>query len=80
MTTWISLQKTKKNNFEIQDNELKADVRLTINEKGELVVLSVDTKNIVLEKFVKNRLNYQKVESAKPVEGKIYTVAVRITA
>ena len=70
----------KQNNFELQYNELTADVRFTINEKGEVVVLSVDTKNDVLEKFVKSRLNYQKVESAQPVEGRIYTVAVRITA
>ncbi len=70
----------KQNSFELQYNEMTADVRFTINEKGEMVVLSVETKNEVLENFVKSRLNYQKVESGNPVEGKIYTVAVRITA
>lgn len=68
------------NSFEVQYTELTANVRFTINNKGELVVLSVETKNDVLEKFVKSRLNYQKVDAGIVVEGRIYTVPVRITA
>jgi len=70
----------EENPFQILSSELTADVRFTINNKGELVVLSVDTKNEVLEKFVKSRLNYKKVEAGSIVEGRIYTVPVRITA
>lgn len=70
----------EENPFQILSSELTADVRFTINNKGELVVLSVDTKNEVLEKFVKSRLNYKKVESGSIVEGRVYTVPVRITA
>ncbi len=68
------------NSFEVQYTELTADVRFTINNKGELVVLSVETKNDVLEKFVKSRLNYQKVDAGVVTEVRIYTVPVRITA
>ena len=67
----------KDNSFDINE-DLVADVRFTINNEGEIVVLSVSTSNQTLEGFVKGRLNYKKVENAK--EGKIYTVPVRITA
>ena len=67
----------KDNNFDISD-DLTADVRFTINDEGEIVVLSVSTTNEVLEGFVKGRLNYKKVANAQ--EGKIYTVPVRIEA
>lgn len=67
----------KDNNFDISD-DLTADVRFTINDEGEIVVLSVSTVNDTLEGFVKGRLNYKKVDNAQ--EGKIYTVPVRIEA
>lgn len=66
----------KSNNFAIED-DLTANVRFTINDEGEIVVLSVATSDQVLESFLKGRLNYKKVENAK--EGKIYTIFVRIT-
>ena len=65
----------KDNNFSISE-DLTADVRFIINEKGEIVVLSVSTSNETLEGFVKGRLNYKKVANAQ--EGNTYTVPVRI--
>ena len=67
------------NSFDV-DNDLVADVRFTINKEGEIVVLSVDTQDEVLEGFVKGRLNYQKVDISNAKEGRLYTVPVRITA
>jgi hypothetical protein len=67
----------KDNSFDVSD-DLTADVRFTINNEGEIVVLSVATSNQNLEGFVKGRLNYKKVENAQ--EGKIYTIPVRIQA
>lgn len=68
------------NSFVLDNNDLTAQVRFTLNEEGQIVVLSVDTENHVMEGFVKGRLNYQKVELDEYKEGKIYTVPVRITA
>ena len=65
----------KDNSFKISE-DLTADVRFTINDKGEIVVLSVSTSDKALEGFVKGRLNYKKVVNAQ--EGKTYTVPVRI--
>ncbi len=69
----------KENTFDLKENsELTAQVRFTINNEGEIVVMSVDTKYSNLEGFVKNRLNYKKVQLDNYREGKIYTVPVRI--
>ena len=68
-----------RNAFALEEGDIKADVRFTINKDGEIVVLSVDTENLTLESFVKGRLNYQKVELANIQEGKIYKVPVRVT-
>ncbi|MEM7486606.1 MAG: hypothetical protein AAF348_15465 [Bacteroidota bacterium] len=71
----------KDNPFQLAENELiAAKIRFTINKEGEIVVLSVYTENDVLEGFVKGRLNYKKVTVGNVVEGKIYTVPVKITA
>lgn len=67
------------NNFKVVD-DLTADVRFTVNQEGEIVVLSIDTDSNRLAGFVKGRLNYQKVELVAVEEGKIYTVPVRITS
>jgi len=69
------------NNY-LTDNQvnLTAQVRFTLNNSGEIVVISVDTKNKRLEFFVKSKLNYQKVEVTGSKEGKMYTVPIRIVA
>ncbi len=67
------------NSFKIQ-KDLTANVKFTINEAGEIVVLSVETADASLEGFVKSRLNYKKVKVQNLVEGRYYTVPVRIEA
>lgn len=66
--------------FELKSEDLTAEVRFTINNKGELVVLSVETQNDFLDNYVKSRLNYQKVDFKQGAPGKIYKIPVRITA
>lgn len=58
--------------------ELTAQVRFTINNIREIVVMSVDTEDANLEIFVKNRLNYKKVQLDNYRKGKIYIVPVRV--
>jgi len=67
------------NSFIVDYNDLTAKVKFTLNRDQEIVVLSVETDSRILEKFVKNRLNYQKVQLQEYREGKTYTVPVRIT-
>ena len=68
------------NNFSSDDISLTAQVRFTLNNEGEIVVLSVDTDNERLESFVKGRLNYKKVEVAGAIEGKMFTIPIKIAS
>lgn len=70
----------KENTFSDNDVDLLAYVKFTLNEKNEIVVLSVNTADYNLEAFVKSRLNYQIVDSSDYKEGKLYVVPVRVLA
>ena len=71
-------QLLKRNSFEPDAVEMTAQVRFTLNQQQQIVVLSVDTENAELESFVKQRLNYRGVAFAGFEEGKLYTIPVRI--
>lgn len=62
------------------DRDLTATVMITINENSEIVVISVETSDDVLEGVLKAQLNYEKVDLAPQNAGKLYKVPVRITA
>lgn len=66
------------NSLIVNHNDLTAKVKFTVNRDQEIVVLSVETDSDVLEQFVINRLNYQKVQLQEYREGKTYTLPVRI--
>ncbi len=68
------------NSFSEGECNSTAQVRFTFNGEGEIVILSVETDSENLERFVKNRLNYKKVEISNVKEGKLYTVPVRVTS
>lgn len=63
-----------------EDVNLTAQVRFTLNNEGEIVVLSVDTDNERLKSFVKGRLNYKKVNVVGVEEGKMFTIPIRIAS
>ncbi|WP_339651704.1 hypothetical protein [uncultured Maribacter sp.] len=82
-TTSLSTQISallSENNFSEEQTDLTAQVRFTLNNDGEIVVLSVSTDFEKMESFVKNKLNYQKVNLNEVEEGKIYTIPVRVKA
>ena len=70
----------KTNSFVLKlGEERSAQVRFTLNTDKEIVVLSVDAEEDGIEAFVKNTLNYKKVDLPVVKEGKIYTVPVKFT-
>ncbi|WP_373517077.1 hypothetical protein [Pricia sp.] len=66
------------NAFTQNEVELTGQVRFTLNNAHQIVVLSVETENPVLEEFVKQKLNYKEVALEAYKEGKIYTIPVRV--
>lgn len=69
--------KLLKNPKFLVEGDMNADVTFTINSENEIVVLTVDTQNDFVERFIKSRLNYKQLEN-ELVEGKEYNVPVKI--
>jgi hypothetical protein len=64
-------------NFKIDQN-VTASVEFMINNKGEVIVLTVDTDNIDVESFVKYKLNYKSVTNKYIVKGKVYKMPLKL--
>ncbi|WP_299684270.1 hypothetical protein [uncultured Dokdonia sp.] len=64
-------------NPEMEINEdIEAKVTFMVNNKKELVVINVDTKNESIDAFIKSRLNYKKLNTLKV--GEEWVLPVRI--
>ncbi|NAS11255.1 hypothetical protein [Poritiphilus flavus] len=71
----------KDNRIEVaEDEDLQAEILITINEDNEIVVIKVDSEDQKLDRFVKARLNYKKVDFTPLEKGKRYIIPLRITA
>jgi hypothetical protein len=60
------------------ETEVHAIVDVFINQKDEIVVLSVDTDNKVVEKYIKSRLNYKKLTKETLGLKRSFKIPVRI--
>ncbi len=69
-----------KNAFTENDLGHSADILFMLNNDMEIVVLSVDTDEKHIERFIKNKLNYQKADLKTYEPGKKYTIAVKIAS
>jgi len=63
---------------QIDENKIKAEVVFTLNNKSEIVIISVNSKNENVDRFVKGRLNYKKVNVKTLNEGKVYHMPLTI--
>ncbi|SHI47430.1 hypothetical protein SAMN04487911_102177 [Arenibacter nanhaiticus] len=62
----------------IQGESVSAKVLFTFNKEQEVVVLSVSTNYEPVEAFLKDRLNYRKIDAFKDMGSQFYTVNVRL--
>ncbi len=53
--------------FSVDQIEMSAVVEFILNENGEIVVLTVKSKEAILEHFIKTRLNYQSILPSQTV-------------
>ena len=58
--------------------DVKASVSLMLNNKNQIVVLSIDSKSGSVETFVKSKLNYQTIDVKGLKKGEIYRVPLTI--
>ena len=61
------------------DYDVNANVTFMINGEGEIVVLTIDTNDLSVERFIKSRLNYKKLQN-KLQKGEEYKVPVVMKA
>ena len=49
-----------------------------LNAKNEIVIVSVDAENTVIDSYIKNKLNYKVVQVKGIKKGEIYRVPLKI--
>lgn len=64
--------------YEYDKNECTAEVLFTINTKGEMIILSVTSPNVMAEPYLKSKLNYKKVSHKATREGEIFLLPLRM--
>ena len=65
-------------NFELDKAECTAEVLFTVNTKGEVIVLMVESPNPLAESYIKGKINYKKIDHDVKKEGEIYLLPLRI--
>jgi hypothetical protein len=64
--------------IEFESKTLKANVSFIINEKNQVVILSVDSNNKSFDAYVKYKLNYKSVMASSITKGKIYIMPLKL--
>ncbi|GAA4306493.1 hypothetical protein GCM10023163_31630 [Aestuariibaculum suncheonense] len=79
-TITVEIQKIlRDSNLEFNE-EVSANVYFTINNKNEIVVLSVDSDSDELEQFLKYKLNYCKIQAEGMSPGRKYLIPIKLVA
>ncbi|WP_299260498.1 hypothetical protein [uncultured Aquimarina sp.] len=69
----------EKPQIKLDRNEINASIEFVLNIKGEIVILNVDSEKEAVVDYVKNRLNYKKVDSDITRTGnEIFTLRLKV--
>ena len=77
-TEIVSLIGTEAPDYLTNGQDVKARISLMLNNKNEVIVLSVDSKSSNVEEYVKGKLNYQEIKVKGLKKGEIYRVPLTI--
>ena len=67
------------NNFKVK-KDITAKVEFTLNQDQEIVVLEIDSKDALVKRYLKSRLDNRKVNLENIKEGEKFVVPVRLIA
>ncbi len=59
-------------------NQFTVEVIFTVSNKGEVIILSTNAPNKTVEKTIKKKLNYKKVDFRTSKTGEIYLLPLTI--
>jgi len=57
-----------------------AEISFMVNNKNEIVILSVNSKINELDTYIKSKLNYKKVKVKGTLKGEVYKMPLKINA
>lgn len=63
--------------FHFNKNEITVEVLFTVTNQGELVIISANTQNEDIEQYIKEKLNYKKV-NFKANPGEMFLLPLKI--
>jgi hypothetical protein len=65
-------------NIEFESDIIQARINFTLNKKEEIVILSIDTENAVLDAYIKRKLNYRQVPLNGLTVGKEFQLNFKV--
>tara|TARA_R110002072_G_scaffold72613_20_gene173506 strand:+ start:3294 stop:3647 length:354 start_codon:yes stop_codon:yes gene_type:complete len=65
-------------NYLTEGNDVKAELSFMLNNKNQIILVTIDSKSDLVEGYVKSKLNYQKVSVKGLKSGEIYRVPLTI--
>ena len=74
----VSLIGSEAPSYLTQGKDVTAKLALMLNNKNQVIVVSVDSKSGNVEEYVKSKLNYQKIDVKGLKKGEIYRVPLTI--
>ena len=74
----VSLIGSEAPSYLTQGKDVTAKLSLMLNNKNQVIVVSVDSKSGNVEEYVKSKLNYQKINVKGLKKGEIYRVPLTI--
>lgn len=57
---------------------INAQISFMVNDKNEIVIIDVTSENTELSTYIKNKLNYQKVNITKEYQKEIYELPIKV--
>ena len=64
--------------YVLDKNDVTVEVLFTVNNQGELIIVSTNATNEKVEKFIKKKLNYKKVNFKAAKTGEIFLLPLTI--
>ena len=63
---------------QLNEREVTAEVIFTVNNQGEVIILSIHSSNPLADNFIKRKINYKKIDYRVKKVGDIYLLPLKM--